>query len=166
MSRLTTGPQAILYFDPYSSERSSATLISYLDHHAGIDSTFSYIVRYRPPSALNERTRRKTKLAGYGVELALKNTDYLVVDDRDSGSSPEASRLNLESVNTSMTGDSFAEVLGEDPWAELATPLTRFEILGLSLSHSSNGGTLADGLRSWSQNIGTGHVCGGPSWST
>jgi len=32
--------------------------------------------------------RRKNSLKGYGVEMVLKRTDYLAVDDRDTGSSP------------------------------------------------------------------------------
>jgi UDP-glucose:glycoprotein glucosyltransferase len=31
--------------------------------------------------------RRKNSLKGYGVEMVLKRTDYLAVDDRDTGSS-------------------------------------------------------------------------------
>ena len=65
---------------------------------------FDVIVRYRPPvvrsldSDLEAETqsrvqvqdvnRRKNSLKGYGVEMVLKRTDYLAVDDRDTGSSP------------------------------------------------------------------------------
>lgn len=64
------------------------------------------------------------------MELALKKTDYLVVDDRDTGSSPSGNVAEVEGGNISMSGNSFTEVLGHDPWAELATPLTKFEMLG------------------------------------
>lgn len=67
---------------------------------------FDIIVRYRPPVArtldpdsdsakaqeesrvqLQDVNRRKNSLKGYGVEMVLKRTDYLAVDDRDTGSS-------------------------------------------------------------------------------
>lgn len=41
----------------------------------------SYIVRYRPPQ---HWVPRPLFVSGYGVELALKRTDYIVVDDRDA----------------------------------------------------------------------------------
>ncbi|CAO3699789.1 unnamed protein product [Rhizopus stolonifer] len=41
----------------------------------------SFIIRYRP-SATNS-VRNPLYLSGYGVEMALKKTDYLVIDDRD-----------------------------------------------------------------------------------
>ena len=64
------------------------------------------------------------------MELALKKTDYLVVDDRDTGSSNQGVHVALDGGNISMSGNSFSDVLGEDPWSELATPLTKFEMLG------------------------------------
>lgn len=42
--------------------------------------TLSYRVRYREPQ---KPTQRQILLAGYGVELALKKTDYKVMDDRE-----------------------------------------------------------------------------------
>lgn len=41
----------------------------------------SYRVRYRPPQHWVERP---LFVSGYGVELALKRTDYIVIDDRDA----------------------------------------------------------------------------------
>jgi UDP-glucose:glycoprotein glucosyltransferase len=41
----------------------------------------SYRVRYRPPQ---HWTDRPLFVSGYGVELALKRTDYIVIDDRDA----------------------------------------------------------------------------------
>ncbi|BDD59984.1 hypothetical protein MPDQ_002268 [Monascus purpureus] len=41
----------------------------------------SYRVRYRPPQHWSPRP---LFVAGYGVELALKRTDYIVIDDRDA----------------------------------------------------------------------------------
>jgi len=38
-----------------------------------------YVLRYKPP----EGSQDTLHLSGYGVELALKKTDYIVIDDRD-----------------------------------------------------------------------------------
>lgn len=113
---------AIFYFDPEST--SSLALLNYLTFHTNTYPTFGFVVRYKP-----NRTGegRRTGLSGYGVELALKNTDYLVVDDRDSGSSV-VNRTKGE-VGTTEHGF-FAEVLGSDPWAELSIPLTKKELSG------------------------------------
>lgn len=46
----------------------------------------SYRVRHRPSPT---RKNRPVMLSGYGVELALKKTDYIVMDDRDMDSSAE-----------------------------------------------------------------------------
>jgi UDP-glucose:glycoprotein glucosyltransferase len=73
----------------------------------GDEGLFDIIVRYRPPVArtldsdsdsvkaqeesrlqVQDVNRRKNSLKGYGVEMVLKRTDYLAVDDRDTGSSP------------------------------------------------------------------------------
>jgi len=70
-------------------------------------------------------------MAGYGVELALKKTDYLVVDDRNSGSAAPGSQD--QSTNASLSSGSFEEILGSDPWADLAVPLTKSEVLGKSI---------------------------------
>lgn len=63
---------------------------------------FDIIVRYKPTVArslnsdsdlsraqaqVQDVNRRKNSLKGYGVEMVLKRTDYLAVDDRDTGSS-------------------------------------------------------------------------------
>lgn len=46
----------------------------------------TYRVRYRPTPKNVEVVERAVPLSGYGVELALKKTDYLVMDDRDVAS--------------------------------------------------------------------------------
>jgi UDP-glucose:glycoprotein glucosyltransferase len=57
--------------------------------HAKSDNSFEVIVRYRPVAARIEEVtdinRRRNSLKGYGVEMVLKKTDYLAVDDRDTG---------------------------------------------------------------------------------
>jgi UDP-glucose:glycoprotein glucosyltransferase len=128
VSRASTTPQAILYFEPEGPTAQSSSLIEYLDYHAGYRPDFSYIIRYRPSPGQNKRS--KSKMAGYGVELALKRTDYLVVDDRNSGSAVPGSQD--QSSNASLSSGSFEEILGSDPWADLAVPLTKSEVMGKS----------------------------------
>ncbi|KAJ1728634.1 killer toxin resistant protein [Coemansia biformis] len=45
----------------------------------------TYILRYRPWPLGGGRAERPLGLVGYGVELALKSTEYKVIDDRDLG---------------------------------------------------------------------------------
>ena len=61
------------------------------------DGVVSYRVRYRPPQ---QWVPRPLFLSGYGVELALKRTDYIVIDDRDA-----EQRVNTDS-NSATQDDS------------------------------------------------------------
>jgi UDP-glucose:glycoprotein glucosyltransferase len=51
-------------------------------------------------------------LSGYGVEMALKKTDYLVVDDRQTSARGAGEEYRQ--------ADPFEDVLGADPWSEPA----------------------------------------------
>ncbi|KAE8353255.1 UDP-glucose:Glyco protein glucosyltransferase-domain-containing protein [Aspergillus coremiiformis] len=69
-------PPAILYADVASP--------MFKDFHHTLsalvkEGQFSYRVRYRPPQHWSSRP---LFVSGYGVELALKRTDYIVIDDR------------------------------------------------------------------------------------
>ncbi|KAL3477786.1 UDP-glucose:glycoprotein glucosyltransferase-domain-containing protein [Aspergillus californicus] len=71
-------PPAILYADLASP--------MFRDFHQTLtalakEGEISYRVRYRPPQHWAERP---LFVSGYGVELALKRTDYIVIDDRDA----------------------------------------------------------------------------------
>ena len=94
----------------------------------------SYRVRYRPPQ---HWSARPLFVSGYGVELALKRTDYIVIDDRDAGqkeasngeankvgdiegdapddlrplSSSEVSRLGVNTVSYVMDSDNPLDTL-------------------------------------------------------
>lgn len=93
----------------------------------------SYRVRYRPPQ---HWIPRPLFVSGYGVELALKRTDYIVVDDRDAEqkrdvgdtstkakedapddlkplSSSEVARLGLNTASYVMDSDSPLDSLVE-----------------------------------------------------
>ncbi|RIB10779.1 Glycosyltransferase Family 24 protein [Gigaspora rosea] len=69
-------PIAILYANLYSPD--FVTFHKLLSDLAK-NGVLNYVLRYRPP----REKRDMLYLSGYGVELALKNTDYIVLDDRD-----------------------------------------------------------------------------------
>lgn len=113
-------PQAVLYLDIEST--SSVPLLSYLERHASQYPSFRFIIRYKP-SAHHTRVA----LSGYGVELALKRTDYLVVDDR---ASPSSEQIPFSAPSGQSDTGPFSKQLGSDPWAELSTPLRPTELAG------------------------------------
>ncbi|CAB4446814.1 unnamed protein product [Rhizophagus irregularis] len=69
-----------------------------------------YVLRYKPPRG----SRNSLHLAGYGVELALKKTDYIVIDDREveTGDHNERENENSESYNDSHRETSAIRELG------------------------------------------------------
>ena len=74
---------AILYADPTSAD--------FAKFHNALAASArngerAYRLRYRRPSA--PTTPSPLPISGYGVELALKRTDYIVIDDRDADSTP------------------------------------------------------------------------------
>ena len=70
--------EAVLYADP--SSPSFATFHQALSK-AALRGEVSYRLRYRRPAhALSE----PLPVSGYGVDLALKRTDYIVIDDREA----------------------------------------------------------------------------------
>jgi UDP-glucose:glycoprotein glucosyltransferase len=117
-SLLADGPAAVLYYAPSVA---ALPLLEYLDEHARSFPTFQYAVRYLPTAA-NETEAARTPLTGYGVEMALKKTDYLVVDDRNTGDNAQ------KAFTAKNTAGPFAKQFGDDPWALTATPLTEDEI--------------------------------------
>ncbi|PFH63296.1 hypothetical protein XA68_14948 [Ophiocordyceps unilateralis] len=75
---LGSGKEAVLYADPVSE--------TFGDYHKALSTAaraldFKYRVRYRRSEA---NPVRSLPVSGYGVELALKRTDYIVIDDRDA----------------------------------------------------------------------------------
>ena len=71
---------------------------------------------------------KRTAMSGYGVELALKRTDYLVVDDRAKSSGRKDGSQSSDVASGAEA--TFSETLGPDPWSETATPMTNEEIAG------------------------------------
>lgn len=74
---------AILYLAGLS--KTEGDLVAYLKTHAAQTENFRFIVRYRPSlSKKDDRVNSRNSLKGYGVEMVLKKTDYLTVDDRET----------------------------------------------------------------------------------
>ncbi|KAE8144057.1 UDP-glucose:Glyco protein glucosyltransferase-domain-containing protein [Aspergillus pseudotamarii] len=127
----TSLPPAVLYADVASP--------MFKDFHQTLsalvkEGQISYRVRYRPPQ---HWSARPLFVSGYGVELALKRTDYIVIDDRDAGqkeasngeankvgdiegdapddlrplSSSEVSRLGVNTVSYVMDSDNPLDTL-------------------------------------------------------
>lgn len=82
----------------------------------------TYRLRYRPSSIVSNRP---LYVSGYGVELVLKRTDYIVIDDREGPRSedPEADPLSLEKAQ-------------DDDLTDLK-PLTTSEVVNLGLNAAS-----------------------------
>ena len=80
----------------------------------------SYRIRYRPSPG---SASKPLVVNGYGVELALKRTDYIVIDDRDASPGTEGE---------ANAGESDEVVLEAEELADLK-PLSSTELLGLGL---------------------------------
>ena len=89
----------------------------------------SYRIRYRPPQS---QLAKPLAVNGYGIELALKRTDYIVIDDRSAGSE-ESDDQGLSAGNEAAAED---YVLETEEVADLK-PLSSKELLGLGLKTSS-----------------------------
>ncbi|OLL24479.1 UDP-glucose:glycoprotein glucosyltransferase [Neolecta irregularis DAH-3] len=75
---------------------------TFLDHHESLialsrQNKIRYVLRYKSPKI---RSVRKVSLSGYGVEMALKKMDYLVIDDREDGGEPRSLPGKDESTST------------------------------------------------------------------
>ncbi|KNC97316.1 uncharacterized protein SPPG_07245 [Spizellomyces punctatus DAOM BR117] len=84
----------------------------------------AYVLRYKPPSAMPEEPLH---VSGYGVELALKSTEYKVVDDREVQKGDEST--SSESGTRSVMNED--DPLFESPPRVMA--LTANETQGLGL---------------------------------
>lgn len=109
-------PAAILHADILAPE--------FADHHKRLkkhaqEGYVSYRLRYKPPLV---REERPVMLSGYGVELVLKKTDYMVVDDRD-----------VEGAGKIESATPEQQVLGQldDVEVQDIKPLSKAELSGL-----------------------------------
>ena len=85
------------------------------------DGRTSYRLRYRPSTSINPRPMY---VNGYGVELVLKRTDYIVIDDREAGADKQDEKLIAE-----------ADISGDAP-ADLK-PLTTSELATIGANAAS-----------------------------
>lgn len=86
---LGSGREAVLYADPVSDE---FAIFHQRLSRAARSGELSYRVRYRRGRAAPEKPLH---VSGYGVELALKKTDYIVLDDRFASESAQK-RISTE----------------------------------------------------------------------
>lgn len=114
-----TQPIWTLYVDPTSPDF-SRVYPEWRRIHSTTNTPFR--IRYKPSSQASDE---KLVVSGYAIELALKRTDYIVIDDRQAENTPkieqgEASTVNLE-----------AEDVGD------LKPLSTSELLELSTKAAS-----------------------------
>ncbi|EFE42000.1 hypothetical protein TRV_03275 [Trichophyton verrucosum HKI 0517] len=93
------------------------------------DGEMSYRVRYRPSTAAS-RPAKPLFVSGYGVELSLKRTDYIMIDDRASGKG-DSKETPLDSKPTLAV-----DGLSDSPTADLE-PLSSSEVSTLGLNAAS-----------------------------
>ncbi|KAJ2847835.1 killer toxin resistant protein, partial [Coemansia brasiliensis] len=118
-------PHRLPFDHVYSAKDSDKLVVLYADILAPEFSEFhqylkqladagsiQYILRYGPSNARNEQ--KPLELVGYGVELALKSTEYKVIDDRD---------LNHESQPRSA--EKFHEQMGSKLFASEVEPTVK-----------------------------------------
>ena len=133
---LTTSRYEPLQFDRVTGNLSAPTSILYADvtsptfghFHQVLSQTASsgktsYVLRHTRPAV---SSAKPFTVGGYGAELALKRTDYIVIDDRDAdASSKAASDAATEVILTDK------EVVGD------LKPLSKAELAGLGIRASS-----------------------------
>ena len=117
-----SGPQSVLYAD--------ITSPLFAQFHETIRTTAqsgqtSYRIRYRP-SIIG--SVKPLVVNGYGVELALKKTDYIVIDDRAATDEEPRDKLPV------ADGD---ELIREDEDFKDLKPLSSTDLLGLGLKTAS-----------------------------
>ncbi|KAG0309294.1 hypothetical protein BGZ98_003896 [Dissophora globulifera] len=117
----------ILYADVYDPEftKFRRYLDSLADEHG-----LQYSIRYRPPVAEAAGTPTLA-IAGYGVELALKSTDYIVIDDRDLGAGDDDGAPSGQTVFKANLGEG---LFGDE--VPSVDPVTQTDLPGLSLATS------------------------------
>lgn len=116
-----------IYVDPADPD-SMASVRVWRNEHADA----SFRLRYRVPHSIlaGESQGDPLYVSGYGVELALKRTDYIVIDDRDAENKKEeeAARGGADESPTTLAGD------GE---LRDVTPLSSSELLNLGINTAS-----------------------------
>lgn len=97
----------------------------------------SYRIRYRPSAS---ESAKPLALNGYGIELALKRTDYIVIDDRGAeaeGTDDQAALLDTKTELDINVEVGTTEILLESEEVSDLKPLSAKELLGLGLKTGS-----------------------------
>lgn len=90
---------------------------------------FSYRVRYRPSTS--DAVQQPLYVSGYGVELVLKRTDYIVIDDRDADeTNGDGNGNNKRDAQQILAADGLKE---EDALSDLK-PLSSSEVSRLGVN--------------------------------
>ena len=92
----------------------------------------SYRIRYRPSPS---QTAKQLSVNGYGIELALKRTDYIVIDDRDAGADDAEGQVPL-GFESDVEKPASEILLLDEEVADLK-PLSSKDLLGLGLKTAS-----------------------------
>ncbi|PNS14385.1 hypothetical protein CAC42_6898 [Sphaceloma murrayae] len=113
-------PPSILYADISSPEFRKFHRTISLTAKSG---KTSYRVRHKPPSS---GSRKPLGVSGYGVELALKRTDYIVIDDRQAAKNDK--HTPAEKGQTVLADDEVADLkpLSSSELAELGMKAASF----------------------------------------
>jgi len=95
----------------------------------------SYRLRYRPSTS---SSANRLSVNGYGIELALKRTDYIVIDDRSGGSGEGAEdQAPLLGTGSENEDDRATEILLLDEEVSDLKPLSSKDLSGLGLKTAS-----------------------------
>jgi UDP-glucose:glycoprotein glucosyltransferase len=125
-------PAAILYGDIAAVQATEFREFHTILKDYAMQGLLSYRVRYRSPL---ESQERPLVLSGYGVELALKKTDYMVMDDRGV----EGEEAKEEDGTVKQSRDKDQVLLGElsDEEAQDIKPLHEKDIASLGFKAAS-----------------------------
>lgn len=93
----------------------------------------SYRLRYRPSAS---SSAKPLSVNGYGIELALKRTDYIVIDDRTGAGEGSEDQVPLI-TDSQAERDAAAEVLLLNEEVSDLKPLSSKDLLGLGLKTAS-----------------------------
>ena len=123
-------PPSILYADINSP--------LFSQFHQTISSTArggqtSYRLRYRPSSP---QLAKALSVNGYGIELALKRTDYIVIDDRSAGAEEQESQMQSMDIQAE-TQKPLTDILNLDEEVADLKPLSSKDLSGLALKTAS-----------------------------
>lgn len=84
----------------------------------------AFKIRYKPPPYASNRSL--VSVSGYGVELALKKTDYIVIDDRNGEQTLESKEEISAEVNLDLEDVADVKPLSSSELADLGVKAASF----------------------------------------